>query len=71
MHRDAELEGLRADVAAKTADAQLLADLQSQLAARETEIARLQAELSSLVRPCFKNDVYYCSNINKVHIIYF
>ncbi len=49
MHRDAELEGLRADVAGKAADAQLLADLQSQLAARETEIARLQGELSSKV----------------------
>ena len=49
VHRDAELAGLRADLAAKAADAQLLVDLQSQLATRETEIARLQGELSSKV----------------------
>jgi len=48
-HREAELAGLRADVASKGSDAQLLGDLQSQLAARELEIARLEGELLSKV----------------------
>ncbi len=51
-YRDAELERLRAELAAKGDDSQLLEDLQSQVAARETEIARLQGDLSSKVCSC-------------------
>lgn len=50
-HREAELAGLRAEVASMGSNAQLLGDLQSQLVARELEIARLEGELSSKVCP--------------------